>query len=61
MRIFGLQSAAGMKLNGLEGELQSFSGETGRWDVILDSGEGKAIKAANLEVPPGSVSSWLLW
>ena len=55
VRILGLQSAAGLKLNGLEGELQSFSRETGRWDVILDSGEGKAIKPCNLEVRPGTV------
>ena len=58
VRVFGLQSAAGMKVNGLEGKLQSFSPETGRWDVVLDSGEGKAIKSENLEVRPGNLSSW---
>ena len=53
MRIFGLQSAAGLQLNGLCGELQSLSRETGRWTLILDSGERKAIKSANLEVRLG--------
>ena len=60
MRIVGLQSAAGLKLNGLEGELRSLSRETGRWDVILDSGEVKAIKSTNLEVRPGTVPCWWL-
>jgi hypothetical protein len=50
VRIFGLQSGAGLKLNGLEGNLQAFSPENGRWHVILDSGEVKTIKAKNLEV-----------
>ena len=59
MRIFGLQSAEGLKLNGLEGKLQSLSPETGRWNVILDSGEEKAIKPTNLEVRPGTASWWL--
>ena len=59
MRIFGLQSAEGLKLNGLEGKLQSLSPETGRWNVILDSGDVKAIKSTNLEVRPGTASWWL--
>ena len=50
VRIFGLESAAGSKLNGLEGELQTFVQKSGRWDVQLDSGDGKSIKPANLEV-----------
>ena len=56
VRIFGLQSAEGLKLNGIEGKLQSLSPETGRWNVILDSGEVKAIKSTNLEVRPGTAS-----
>ena len=58
MRIVGLQSAAGLKLNGLEGELHSFSAEAGAWHVVLDNGARRAIKAANLKVRPGTVSSW---
>ena len=56
VRIFGLQSAAGLQLNGLEGKLRSLSLETGRWDVRFDTGEEKAIKPENLEVRPGNVS-----
>ena len=56
VRIVGLESAAGLQLNGLEAELQSFSHRSGRWDVLLDSGDGKSIKPANLEVRTGIVS-----
>ena len=57
MRILGLESAAGLQLNGLEGGLLSFSRSSGRWDVRLDNGDGKSIKPANLEVRPEIVSS----
>ena len=52
-RIFGLESAAGKELNGLQGKLLSIAQDTGRWNVVLDSGDRKAIKAANLEVRAG--------
>ena len=53
-RIVGLQSDRGLKLNGLEGKLQSLFPESGRWDVMA-----KAFKSLNLEVRPGIASWWL--
>ena len=51
MHIFGLESDEGRKLNGLEGELRSFSQEKGRWNVlVLESGVVRAVKPANLKV-----------
>ena len=51
MHIFGLESDEGRKLNGLEGELQSFSQEKGRWNVLVfEFGDVRYVKPANLKV-----------
>ena len=43
MRVVGLQSAAGQKLNGAEGTLVRFDKSTERWDTKLGDGEQKAL------------------
>uniref|UniRef100_A0A0G4GEZ3 RING-CH-type domain-containing protein n=1 Tax=Chromera velia CCMP2878 TaxID=1169474 RepID=A0A0G4GEZ3_9ALVE len=47
VRLKGLKSAA--SLNGQSGILLRFQGNTGRWEVRLPDGDGKAVKPDNLE------------
>ena len=46
VRLVGLESCA--DLNGQQGQLLSFHVERGRWQVRLDSGEVKNVRAENL-------------
>ena len=45
MRVVGLQSAAGQKLNGAECTIVKFDSAAGRWDTKFDDGAKKALKA----------------
>lgn len=63
VRLVDLASAA--HLNGSRGHCVQWNHETGRWQVRLVSGEGKAVKPENLEVispgrdEEGMASEWL--
>merc|ERR1711871_1268195 len=46
VRLEGLQAAG--HLNGLVGVLENWEAATGRWNVLLKTGETKAVKPANL-------------
>eukprot|EP00439_Symbiodinium_sp_Y106_P058988 s5120_g8.t1 len=48
VRIRGLQSAEGSKLNGQLGRCDRLDEKTGRWGVILGDGQTKALRADNI-------------
>merc|ERR1719456_1941944 len=50
VRVHGLQSAAGSRMNGALGSLMRYDAASARWDVRLDDWEKKAIKTVNLEI-----------
>ena len=53
VKIHGLQSEGGKKLNGILGFLRKFDSATGRWDVRVAT-ETKALKPENLVVDESS-------
>lgn len=56
VRVQGLQSAAGQKLNGKTGVIESFIEATGRFQVTLASGDSHSLKADNLRYNDGGSS-----
>ena len=52
VQIFGMQSGAGQALNGEFGKLVKWYASSGRWDVQLDNGSGRALKPDNLRSVP---------
>merc|ERR1712176_245693 len=48
VEVFGLQSEAGRKLNGMKGKLTKFVDEKGRWQVELGLSNVQSLKPENL-------------